>query len=144
MIARSAFHNSFRYRSCVIFGTASLIPDDRATEKRDALQAITNHPFRNLDLPANEKDRWNDCREVTDTELRSTRVIEVNLEMASAKVSTGGPGDDKKDLEDDEVRNKWWAGEVVKKTGWESTKNSGVGVTAAVPRYIEKLVAESI
>lgn len=144
VLARSAFHNSFRYRSCVIFGTASLIPDSRAEDKLNALQAVTNHAFKNIDLPPAERDRWSASRKVTDTELKSTRVVEVSLEMASAKVAVGGPSDDKKDLENPEVLNGIWAGEIVRKTGWEGVRDSGVGVTAPVPRYVEKLVASGL
>jgi len=144
VLARSAFHNSFRYRSCVIFGVSSLIPDSDASTKLEALKAITNHPFKNLNLPAEEKDRWGASRAVTETEWKSTRVVEVSVEMASAKVAVGGPKDDESDLENPTVRNGIWAGEIVKKSGWEGVRNSGVGVTATVPKYVEKLIAEGL
>lgn len=144
VLARSAFHNSYRYRSCVIFGVASLIPDSAEEDKLAALKAVTNHPFKNLDLPLEEKDRWAGSRKVTDTEWKSTRVVEVSVEMASAKVAVGGPGDDKKDLEDPAVLNGIWAGEIVRKSGYEGVRNSGVGVTAPVPKYVEKLIAEGL
>ena len=119
-----------------------MIPDSQAEDKLGALQAITNHPFKNLNLPAEEKDRWTASRKVTDTEWKSTRVVEVSVEMASAKVAVGGPSDDKKDLENPDVLNGIWAGEIVRKSGWEGVRNSGVGVTAPVPKYVEKLISE--
>ncbi|KAF7974251.1 hypothetical protein HWV62_35528 [Athelia sp. TMB] len=144
ILARSAFHNSFTYRSCVVFGTASLIDDSEPEHKLEALKAITNHPFKNLDLPPEQRDRWDDSRAPTETELKSTRVVEVTLEMASAKVTFEGPEDDKKDLADSDVAKRYWAGEVVRKTGWGGVKYSGVDVSAPVPGYVEELIAKGL
>lgn len=94
-------------------------------------------------MPPANRDRWDDSRKASEMELKSTRIVEVALEMASAKVTAGGPEDDKKDLADSEVTKKYWAGEVMRKTGWDGIKNSGVNVTAAVPQYVLNLIAES-
>lgn len=135
VVARSAFHNSFRYRSAVLFGVASLIPPSEVERKTVALTAVTNHPFK-----AFGGDRWNDCRMPTETEIKSTRVVEVKIELASAKVSSGGPNDDQKDLEDPQVRDGVWAGEVVLKQGYQEVRQSGKEVKAPVPAYVKQLL----
>lgn len=135
VLARSAFHNSFRYRSAVVFGTATLIPASDTSKKVAALTAVTNQPFKLVG-----GDRWNDCRPATDAELKSTRVVEVQVELTSAKVAVGGPNDDKADIEDPEVRDGVWAGEVMLRKGYSGVKHSAVAVKAPVPDYVERLL----
>lgn len=120
----------------MVFGTASLIPQADLDRKVAALTSITNHAFKRVG-----GDRWNDCRMATDAEIKSTRVIEVQIELASAKVIVGGPDDEKSDLEDPKVRQGVWAGELVLKQGFAGIRQSGVGVTAAVPDYVKAVLA---
>jgi hypothetical protein len=95
-------------------GYTRLLADDK--EKNEALTRITNHTFRQ---PSGEEgDRWADSRKTTPTEVsypqgnftfalfnaylpqfKSTRAIAFDIEMASAKVRSGPPHDDKEDLD---------------------------------------------
>lgn len=52
VLARSTFHHSMNYRSCVILGTAEAVTD--LEEKRVALEAIVDHivPGRGLEVHA--------------------------------------------------------------------------------------------
>src|SRR5581483_10019026 len=86
VLARSAFHHSMNYRSVVVLGKARLVTNQ--DEKRGALRCFTNHV-----LPG----RWEEVRQPTDKELRSTTVLALPLEEVSAKVRTGGPIDDEED-----------------------------------------------
>lgn len=97
VLARSAFHHSMNYRSVVVFGVAHEVEDDE--EKRLALTAFVDHvvPGRNADT-----------RPPSDSELRATRVVKVEIMEASAKVRTGGPKDEPEDLALPGV----WAGEL--------------------------------
>ena len=88
VLARSAFHHSINYRSVVVFGVAQEVED--FDEKRTALMAFVDHV-----VPG----RSPDTRPPSDSELRATRVVKVEIEEASAKVRTGGPKDDPEDLE---------------------------------------------
>ncbi|HEU4480139.1 MAG TPA: pyridoxamine 5'-phosphate oxidase family protein, partial [Pyrinomonadaceae bacterium] len=88
VLARSAFHHSINYRSVVIFGNATLVED--AQEKLAALLAFSEHVIRG---------RWDDVREPTEQELKSTTVLVLPLEEVSAKVRTGPPIDDEADYE---------------------------------------------
>jgi nitroimidazol reductase NimA-like FMN-containing flavoprotein (pyridoxamine 5'-phosphate oxidase superfamily) len=87
VLARSAFHHSMNYRSAVIFGSARVVEDP--AEKERALRVITNKI---------EPGRWQRCRRPDENELRATRVVALEVEEASAKIRTGGPVDDDKDL----------------------------------------------
>jgi nitroimidazol reductase NimA-like FMN-containing flavoprotein (pyridoxamine 5'-phosphate oxidase superfamily) len=86
VLARAAFHHSLNYRSVVALGRARLITD--AEEKREALRHFTNHVA---------PGRWDEVRQPTEPELRSTSVLALPLEEVSAKVRTGGPKDDEED-----------------------------------------------
>jgi hypothetical protein len=86
VMARSAFHHSMNYRSVVMFGKASLLNDPDA--KREALQAFTEHVA---------PGRWQEIRQPSEKELRSTIVLAMPLDEVSAKVRTGPPLDDEED-----------------------------------------------
>lgn len=95
VLARSVFHHSMNYRSAVLFGKGSLVPDD---EKMAALELFTEKL-----VPG----RWQDARQPNAQELKATSVVAVEIETASAKVRTGGPIDDADDYALDV-----WAGVV--------------------------------
>jgi len=86
VLARSAFHHSMNYRSVVIFGKATLLEDPAA--KREALHVFTEHAA---------PGRWQEVRQPSEKELRSTTVLAIPLEEVSAKVRTGPPLDDEED-----------------------------------------------
>ncbi len=96
VIGRSAFHHSMNFRSVNIHGTARLVEDEQ--EKYDALVAITDHLA---------PGRWDETREMTSKEAKSTSVIALTIETAAAKCRTGMPVDDEEDYELDH-----WAGIV--------------------------------
>jgi uncharacterized protein len=87
VLARSAFHHSMNYRSVMIFGSARRVDD--LAEKERALAAVVEHvvPGRSADV-----------RAPTETELKATLVLALELREASAKVRTGGPSDEPEDL----------------------------------------------
>lgn len=87
VVARSAFNSSANYRSIVVHGHGRLLEDD---EKRAGLDVVLDKvlPGRRADL-----------RPSTDAELAQTSVIELGLDEVSAKVRSGGPGDDDEDME---------------------------------------------
>jgi hypothetical protein len=86
VLARSAFHHSFNYRSVVVFGKARVVTD--ADEKMAALRA-----FADQVIPG----RWEEAREPSESELKATLVLALALEEASAKIRTGPPIDDEED-----------------------------------------------
>jgi nitroimidazol reductase NimA-like FMN-containing flavoprotein (pyridoxamine 5'-phosphate oxidase superfamily) len=87
VLARSAFHHSVNYRSVTLFGRASEVVDQ--DEKRRALAILVDHvvPGRNAD-----------ARPPSESELRSTLVLRLDIQEGSAKVRTGPPVDDAEDL----------------------------------------------
>ncbi|MEU4094660.1 pyridoxamine 5'-phosphate oxidase family protein [Streptomyces sp. NPDC026673] len=87
VLARSAFNHTINYRSVVVHGVARQVTDP--AERATALDALVDHivPGRSADArPANAR------------ELAATAVIALDLHEVSAKVRTGGPGDDPEDL----------------------------------------------
>jgi uncharacterized protein len=94
VLARSAFHHSVNYRSVVLFGKAKLVEGD--TEKMHALEVLTEHV-----IPG----RWNEVRLPDANEMKQTMVLAIPVDEASAKIRTGGPGDD-----EDDYRLNVWAG----------------------------------
>lgn len=88
VFARSAFASSMNYRSVTVFGKARLVDDWE--ENKHALHVIAEctMPGRRAEL-----------RKSTDNELKMTGVIAVDIESASAKISTGMPEDEDIDLD---------------------------------------------
>jgi nitroimidazol reductase NimA-like FMN-containing flavoprotein (pyridoxamine 5'-phosphate oxidase superfamily) len=88
VFARSAFNSSMNYRSTTVFGKPRLIDDEAG--KLHAMKVISEHT-----MPG----RWDELREPLDREVKMTGVIELNIESASAKISTGMPDDEDEDYE---------------------------------------------
>jgi len=99
-ITRSAFNNSVQYRSVTVFGKVrELIPHE---EKLVGLKAIVNHFM---------PDRWDHCREPNKKELNATRVLEIEIESAAAKIADTPPEDKEADYQTD-----YWSGLIPIKT----------------------------
>jgi nitroimidazol reductase NimA-like FMN-containing flavoprotein (pyridoxamine 5'-phosphate oxidase superfamily) len=118
VLARSAFHHSMNYRSVMIFGRA--VPVDDLDEKKAALHALVEHV-----VPG----RTADAREPSAKELRTTLVLKLPIDEASAKVRTGGPVDDEEDLD-----LPVWAGQLPIATVYEEPIADSNGV--AFPDYV--------
>lgn len=88
VFARSAFASSMNYRSVTIFGSARLV--EQLDDKKRALHVISEHamPGRRAELRLSHEN-----------ELKMTGVIAIDIESASAKVSTGMPDDEPCDLD---------------------------------------------
>ena len=86
VLARSAFHHSMNYRSVVVLGTAHEVVDRK--EKLRVLEAIVEHVMRG---------RTRDARRPNENELKSTMLVRLPLDEASAKIRTGPPLDDEED-----------------------------------------------
>jgi len=86
VLARSGMHHSMNYRSAVLLGVAREVtqPD----EKLAALDALVNHVVRG---------RTADIRPPTAMEIKTTTVLCLPIEEASAKVREGPPIDDEED-----------------------------------------------
>jgi hypothetical protein len=100
VLARSAQHHSMNYRSVMVLGTAREVTDPE--EKQRGLRAVIEHVA---------PGRSEEIRGPNATELRSTKVLAIEIEEASAKVRTGPPVDEEADLE---LPN--WAGVLPLKT----------------------------
>jgi nitroimidazol reductase NimA-like FMN-containing flavoprotein (pyridoxamine 5'-phosphate oxidase superfamily) len=87
VLARSAFHHSLNYRSVVLFGTGERVDDHE--EKATAMEALVEHL-----VPG----RTADARPPTPEELRSTLIVRLPIDEASAKVRTGDPVDEAEDV----------------------------------------------
>ena len=88
VFARSAFNSSMNYRSATVFGPARLV--DGEQEKLHALRVITE-----CTMPG----RWAELRDPHLNEVKMTGVIAIDIESASAKVSTGMPDDEPEDYD---------------------------------------------
>ena len=87
VLARSAFHHSMNYRSAVVFGSATIIPDG---EKETALRVISENIIQG---------RWEEVRKPNAKELKATTVLALEIKQASCKIRTGPPLDENPDYE---------------------------------------------
>jgi uncharacterized protein len=102
IVARSTFNSSVAYSSVSVFGPARLLDDLEAA--RDALDFLIEGI-----LPG----RTEEVRPSSDSELRRTSVVAVEIVEASAKISQGPPSDD-----DDDIETDVWAGVVGRSESW--------------------------
>jgi hypothetical protein len=119
--ARSAFNSSMNYRSVTVFGSPRLVAD--ADEKLHALRVISE-----CTMPG----RWDEVRDSHEKEIKMTGVIAIEIESASAKVSTGMPED-----EDEDYEIPIWAGILPLKTAFTTLQSDerlieGVGPSDVV------------
>jgi hypothetical protein len=102
VLSLTPFSHSYNYRSVVLFGYAKLVTE--AEEKLWAMELLTDSV-----VPG----RWENTRiPPTGGELSSTSILRVKIVSASGKIRDGGANDDKKDLDDDELTGRVWAGVV--------------------------------
>lgn len=125
-LSLTPFNNSCNYRSVVVHGHATVVTDE--AEKDWALHLITDGL-----VPGS----WGNSRvPPTRAENLSTSVLRVHVASASAKINQGGPSDDRKDLQNDEVTGRVWTGTL---PVWESVGTPIPSVTnkvAQVPDYV--------
>ncbi|KAF6234421.1 hypothetical protein HO173_007454 [Letharia columbiana] len=118
--------HSYNYRSAVLFGYGSLVED--AEEKLWAMQLVTNSV-----LPG----RWDHTRTPPDkAEMASTTILKVKIVNGSGKIRTGGPGDEKKDTEREDLLQRVWTGVVPM---WETAGEpvaGGDGRVEDVPEHV--------
>jgi len=121
VLARAALHHSLNYRSVMVLGTASEITDPE--EKEVALRAVVEHIA---------PGRADEVRGADETELKSTKVLSIPIEEASAKLRTGPPVDEEGDL-----ALPYWAGvlPLEQRTGEPVTAPDLVG-DLPVPEHV--------
>ena len=122
VVARSAFHHSVNYRSVVIHGHLRDVTDPE--EKEKALVLVTNHL-----LP----DRWDEVRPMTEKEFKSTGVLALEIEAASAKIRSGPPVDD-----DEDYALPIWAGVLESTQTLNDVTPDPRNIVDEVPPSIEK------
>jgi hypothetical protein len=88
VFARTANNHSMNYRSAVLLGTAEAITEP--VTKLEAMRALVERIA---------PGRWDRIREPDPKEMKSTTVLSLPIDEASAKVRTGPPLDDGQDLD---------------------------------------------
>lgn len=94
--------HSYNYRSAILFGYATVVTNEE--EKLWAMKLITDSV-----LPG----RWENTRVPPDgAEMASTSILRVKVVSGSGKIRDGGPVDDKKDTQREDVVGSVWTGLV--------------------------------
>jgi len=119
VLARSAFHHSFNYRSVTVLGRTRAVTDP--DEKAMCLAAIVDHI-----VPG----RSEEIRGGTAKELAATAVLALPLDEVSAKIRTGGVKDEPEDL-----GLPYWAG-IVPLYQVPGTPEPDDGVPGPVPAHV--------
>ena len=88
VFARSTFNSSMNYRSVTLFGAPRFV-DDR-DDKLRGMRIISEHT-----MPG----RWDEVRDSLEKEIKMTGVIAVEIDTASAKISSGMPEDEDEDYD---------------------------------------------
>ncbi|KAJ4293879.1 hypothetical protein N0V88_005393 [Collariella sp. IMI 366227] len=102
VLALTPNSHSYNYRSALLFGHATLVTDP--AEKLFAMELITNSV-----VPS----RWENSRvPPNNAEMQSTSVLKVKIATGSAKIRSGGPHDERGDMEDEKLLDRVWTGVV--------------------------------
>ena len=87
VMARSAFNHSVNYRSVMIFGKPQDITDPVEKQRQLKLMVDKFSP-----------ERWDQLRPITDTEVKATGVLMMDLDEVSCKVRSGPAVDEPEDV----------------------------------------------
>lgn len=122
VVARSLFHSSMNYRSVVLFGKGEIVKNK--AERMKAFRAITEHL-----IPG----RWNNSRLPNEKELKQTAILKMNIDEASAKISSKFPEDDEEDYNLD-----IWAGNIpIKQVFEKPVADPKLKKSTPLPDYIK-------
>jgi len=125
--------HSFNYRSAVLFGYGSLIED--IEEKIWAMRLVTNSVM---------PERWENTRNPPDgAEMASTTILKVKIVNGSGKIRTGGPGDEKKDTEREDVVSKTFTAVVPVWETYGEPVRGGAGRVDDVPEHVQTFISET-
>jgi uncharacterized protein len=126
VLARSAFEHSANYRSVVLLG--EFRPLEEGRRKLEAFEAFTDKV-----VPG----RWKEVRPPNTKELKSSRILELPLDEASAKVRVGPPSDD----DSPDAALPTWAGvvPVVARFG-DPRPSPGLAMGIPLPESVRTLV----
>jgi len=127
VLARSHFHHSMNYRSVVAFGRATILSEP-------AQKAAALAHFVEAMLPG----RASEARAPDRNELAATSALHFNIVDISAKIRSGGPKDDKADLE-----LPHWAG-VVPAALRFGAPQAAEDCAGAVPQSVRRLLADGV
>jgi len=126
VLARSHFHHSMNYRSVVAFGRARMLTEPE--QKTAALAQFVEAMLPGRAAEARAPDR---------NELAATAVLHFEIVDISAKVRSGGPKDDKADLD-----LPHWAG-VVPAALRFGTPQPAEDCAGAAPASVQRLLQEA-
>ncbi|GAB1315913.1 hypothetical protein MFIFM68171_06123 [Madurella fahalii] len=127
VLALTPNSHSYNYRSAVMFGHAQLVTDP--AEKLYAMELITN---------AVVPQRWAHSRVPPNAaEMQSTSILRVKISTGSAKIRSGGPHDEKGDMENEELKGRVWTGVVPVYTTMAEPVEGGYNKVGDVPGYLE-------
>ncbi|KAG9096367.1 hypothetical protein FS749_008643 [Ceratobasidium sp. UAMH 11750] len=115
------------YRSAVVHGV--ILPISSAQEKQDAFRLLVDEL-----VPG----RWNASRQPDEEESDGTGILRVKVETASAKIRTGPPKDDKRDVTNQELVSKTWTGVIPLRVVPGAPEPSSY-CTIPTPAHVDKL-----
>lgn len=125
VLARSAFNHSANYRSVIVFGHPTVV--EGLADRTAVLDAYTDKV-----VPG----RREHLRPMTDKEVRSTTIVSLPIDEASAKIRSGGPVDDDGDLE-----LGIWAGVLPLRSGFgEPIPDPLLASDVTPPEHVRRLV----
>lgn len=125
-VSRSNFNSGMHYRSVMIFGNATLVPDD---QKMKALDVVSD---------AMIPGRVSEARPSTKKEVAATIIIAVDLNETSVKISTNEVDDPEEDM-----NLGYWAGIIPFRTIADApipadSESAGLEVPASIKNFIAK------
>lgn len=133
VLALTPNSHSYNYRSAVLQGYAKPVETDE--EKVYAMKLITNKVV---------PERWDNSRVPPDNvEMTSTTILRVKVETGSGKIRQGGPHDEPKDENREDVTQRVWTGVVPVYEAFDDPIPSATNKVTQLPTYIGSYVSQT-
>jgi nitroimidazol reductase NimA-like FMN-containing flavoprotein (pyridoxamine 5'-phosphate oxidase superfamily) len=126
VLARSLYNSSMNYRSVVAFGKGRVATIE---EKLEAMKIMTEGL-----VPG----RWEGARQPNDKEMKSTSIVAIDIDHASAKIREGEAGDFEED-----IPGPWWAGVLpIESKILPPISNSDLSSGIETPDNVKKIIGK--
>jgi len=126
ILSLTPYTHDINYRSATLYGYANIVTDE--AEKLWAMEQVTNSVVA---------DRWRFTRvPPVSAEMSSTSILRVSVVGGSGKVRVGGPRDEAKDFDRQELRDDIWTGVIPVYECFGEPVPSSTNKVAEVPAHV--------
>jgi nitroimidazol reductase NimA-like FMN-containing flavoprotein (pyridoxamine 5'-phosphate oxidase superfamily) len=134
-LALSAFSSSINHRSAILHGeVVAFDGEDDDTEEKQKVYDAKYEAGRQI-VEKVMPGRWDHARQPSKAEMATTGFLKIRVLSGSAKCRAGQPGEERRDMLDEELIQSTWAGVVPSKSECEERMGLVLRLTGS-PRCV--------